>query len=69
MEAEQLEEMARDEAVLTPDLAAKNISKHYIQDLFLSLNCIRSVPILATFCYRTRDDINHFCSIRLLRVI
>ena len=34
MEAEQLEEMARDEAVLTPDLAAKNISKHYVQDLF-----------------------------------
>ena len=34
METEQLEEMARDEAMLTPDLAAKNISKQYIQDLF-----------------------------------
>ncbi|MBP1675562.1 MAG: Tetratricopeptide 1 repeat-containing protein [Bacteroidetes bacterium] len=34
METEQLEEMARDEAVLTPDLASKNISKQYIQDLF-----------------------------------
>lgn len=34
MESEQLEEMARDEAMLTPDLAAKNISKQYVQDLF-----------------------------------
>lgn len=34
MEAEQLDEMARDEAILTPDLVSKNISKQYIQDLF-----------------------------------
>ncbi len=34
MEAEQLEEMAKDEAMLTPDIVAKNISKQYIQDLF-----------------------------------
>ena len=34
MESEQLEEMANDEALLTPDLSAKNISKQYIQDLF-----------------------------------
>jgi len=34
MEAEQLDEMARDEAILTPDLMSKNISKQYIQDLF-----------------------------------
>lgn len=34
MEAEQLSEMAKDEAILTPDLASKNISKQYIQDLF-----------------------------------
>jgi tetratricopeptide (TPR) repeat protein len=34
MEAEQLDEMTKDEAILTPDLAAKNISKQYIQDLF-----------------------------------
>ena len=34
MESEQLEEMAKDEALLTPDIAAKNISKQYIQDLF-----------------------------------
>lgn len=34
MEAEQLDEMSKDEAMLTPDLAAKNISKQYIQDLF-----------------------------------
>jgi tetratricopeptide (TPR) repeat protein len=33
-ESEQLEEMAKDEALLKPDVAAKNISKHYIQDLF-----------------------------------
>ena len=33
-EAEQLDEMAKDEAILTPDLVAKNISKQYIQDLF-----------------------------------
>lgn len=33
-ESEQLEEMTKDEAMLTPDLAAKNISKQYIQDLF-----------------------------------
>lgn len=34
MESEQLDEMARDEAMLTPDLMAKNLSKQYIQDLF-----------------------------------
>jgi len=34
MEAEQLEEMNKDEAILTPDILAKNISKQYIQDLF-----------------------------------
>ncbi|MBN2765736.1 MAG: hypothetical protein JXR27_05130 [Paludibacteraceae bacterium] len=34
VEAEQLEEMARDEALLTPDLAGKTISKQYVQDLF-----------------------------------
>jgi tetratricopeptide (TPR) repeat protein len=34
MDAEQLDEMNKDEALLTPDLTAKNISKQYIQDLF-----------------------------------
>lgn len=34
MEAEQLDEMSKDEALLTPNLVAKNISKQYIQDLF-----------------------------------
>ena len=34
MEAEQLNEFSKDEAILTPNLAAKNISKQYIQDLF-----------------------------------
>ena len=34
MEAEQLDEMAKDEAILTPYLASKNISRLYIQDLF-----------------------------------
>ncbi|MDD4971705.1 MAG: tetratricopeptide repeat protein [Paludibacter sp.] len=34
MEAEQLDEMSRDEALLTPNIAAKNISRLYIQDLF-----------------------------------
>jgi len=34
MEAEQLDEMSKDEAILTPDITAKNISKQYIQDLF-----------------------------------
>lgn len=34
MEAEQLDEMSKDEALLTPDLQAKNISKQYVQDLF-----------------------------------
>ena len=34
MEAEQLEEIAKDEAMLTPDIVAKNLSKQYIQDLF-----------------------------------
>ena len=34
MEAEQLEELTKDEAILTPDLVSKNLSKQYIQDLF-----------------------------------
>ena len=34
MEAEQLDEMSKDEAILTPDLSSKNISRIYIQDLF-----------------------------------
>ena len=34
MGAEQMEEMNKDEAILTPDLVSKNISKQYIQDLF-----------------------------------
>ncbi|MFT3753052.1 MAG: CDC27 family protein [Paludibacter sp.] len=34
MEAEQLDEMSKEEAILTPDVTAKNISKQYIQDLF-----------------------------------
>jgi tetratricopeptide (TPR) repeat protein len=34
MDAEQLDEMSKDEAILTPDVLAKNISKQYIQDLF-----------------------------------
>ena len=34
MEADQMEEMTKDEAILTPDLVSKNISKQYIQDLF-----------------------------------
>ncbi len=34
MEAEQLAELTNDEAILNPNLATKNISKQYIQDLF-----------------------------------
>lgn len=34
METDQLQEMAKDEALLSPNLMAKNISKQYIQDLF-----------------------------------
>lgn len=34
MEAEQLDELEKDEALLSPDLAAKNSSKQYVQDLF-----------------------------------
>ena len=34
MEAEQLNEMSKDEAILTPNVVSKNISKLYIQDLF-----------------------------------
>jgi len=34
MEAEQLDEMAKDEAILTPNVVSKNISRLYIQDLF-----------------------------------
>lgn len=34
MESEQLEEMSKEESILTPDVVAKNISKQYIQDLF-----------------------------------
>ena len=34
MEAEQLDEMSKEEAILTPDVTAKHISKLYIQDLF-----------------------------------
>lgn len=34
MESEQLAEMAKDEAILTPGNYAKNISKQYVQDLF-----------------------------------
>lgn len=33
-EAEQLDEMSKEESILTPDITAKNISKQYIQDLF-----------------------------------
>jgi len=33
-EAEQLEEITKDESLLNPDLAAKNMAKQYIQDLF-----------------------------------
>jgi tetratricopeptide (TPR) repeat protein len=33
-EAEQLDEMSKEESMLTPDITAKNISKQYIQDLF-----------------------------------
>ena len=34
MEAEQLDEMSKDEAILTPNAVSKNISRLYIQDLF-----------------------------------
>jgi len=34
MEAEQLDEMSKDEAILTPNILSKNISRLYIQDLF-----------------------------------
>ena len=34
MEAEQMEEMSKDEAILTPNVVSKNISRLYIQDLF-----------------------------------
>ena len=33
-ESEQLDEMKKDESLFTPNLAAKNISKQYVQDLF-----------------------------------
>ncbi len=33
-ESEQMQEMAKDEALLKPDMVSKNISKNYIQDLF-----------------------------------
>ena len=33
-ESDQLQEMAKDEAILTPHLHAKNISKQYIHDIF-----------------------------------
>lgn len=33
-EAEQLEEITKDESILNPDLAARNSAKQYIQDLF-----------------------------------
>ena len=33
-ESEQMQEMAKDEALLKPDVVSKNISKNYIQDLF-----------------------------------
>ncbi|MDP4238585.1 MAG: CDC27 family protein [Bacteroidota bacterium] len=34
MEAEQMDEMSKDEAILTPDVVSKNISRLYVQDLF-----------------------------------
>lgn len=34
MESDQLAEMAKDEAILSPETYAKNISKQYVQDLF-----------------------------------
>jgi len=34
MESEQMEEIKKDEALLTPDTVSKNISKQYVQDLF-----------------------------------
>lgn len=33
-EAAQIEEMAKDESILKPDIAARNIARQYIQDLF-----------------------------------
>lgn len=33
-EASQMEEMTRDESLLKPDMAAKNVAKQYIQDLY-----------------------------------
>ena len=42
--AEQMEEMNKDEAIIAPNVRAKTISKHYIQDLFrfFKLNTHRS---------------------------
>jgi len=34
LESEQLDEMSKDEAILTPNIVSKNISRLYIQDLF-----------------------------------
>jgi tetratricopeptide (TPR) repeat protein len=34
MEAEQLDELTKEDIILTPELISKNISKQYIQDLF-----------------------------------
>ncbi|NDV45606.1 hypothetical protein D0T49_00870 [Paludibacter sp. 221] len=34
VESEQIDEMKKDEAMLSPDVASKNISKQYIQDIF-----------------------------------
>jgi len=34
MEAEQLDEMTKEDEILSPELVSKNISKQYIQDLF-----------------------------------
>jgi len=59
MEAEQLDEMSKDEAILTPDLVSKNISKQYIQDLFrfFKLNSQRAdfsdMFSLSLFMHRT----------------
>lgn len=59
LETEQLAELTKDQAVLTPEIYAKNISKQYVQDLFrffkLHPNCKDFTDMFASalFMHRT----------------
>lgn len=59
LETEQLAELAKDQAILTPEIHAKNISKQYVQDLFrffkLHPNCKDFTDMFASALFMHRS--------------